>query len=164
MRITGADGSSAVRDVDDGVQRVVVDVDQLQRVAGRIPVLGNDERHLLALEADLVGGQHRLHVVGQRRHPGQPLLGQVRAGHHRLDLRMRKGRSHIDAGDAGVRVRRAQDGQMQHARQGDVVDVGAAAADESRVLLAQHPAVAARLLVVVGQYLLATVDGTRWWS
>ena len=144
-------------DVHHGVQRVVLDVDQLQRVAGRIPVLGNDERHLLALEAHLVGGQHGLHVVGQRRHPGQTLLGQVGAGHHRLDLRMCLRGSHIDADDAGVRVRRAQDRQVQHPRQRDVVDVAAAAPDEPGILLAQHPAVAARLLVVVGG-----VFGRRW--
>ncbi|COY21808.1 Uncharacterised protein [Mycobacterium tuberculosis] len=58
--------------------------------------------------------------------------------------------SHIDAHDAGMRIRRTQDGQMQHARQRDVVDVGSAPADESRVLFAHHPAVPARLLSVVG--------------
>ena len=128
--------------IDDRVKRVVVDVDQLERVARRVPVFGDDERHLLALEAHLVGGQHGLHVVGQRRHPGQALLGQVGAGDDRFDLRMCLGRSHIDADDAGVRIRRAQDRQVQHARQRDVVDVVAAAPDESRVLFAQHPAVA----------------------
>ena len=38
---------------------------------------------------------------------------------------------------------------MQHPGQLDVVEVAALAADEPRVLLAQHPAVADRLLVVV---------------
>ncbi len=38
---------------------------------------------------------------------------------------------------------------MQHAGQLDVVDVPAAPAHEARVLLAQHPAVPDRLLVVV---------------
>ena len=54
-----------------GGQDVVLDVDQLERVARRVAVLGDDERDLLALEAHLVGGQHGLDVVGQRRHPGQ---------------------------------------------------------------------------------------------
>ena len=58
--------------VDHRSQRLVLDVDQLERVAGRVAVLGDDERDLLALEAHLVGGQHGLHVVGQRRHPRQP--------------------------------------------------------------------------------------------
>ncbi len=46
--------------------------------------------------------------------------------------------------------RRAQDRQVQHALELDVVDVVAHAAHEARVLLAQHPAVADGVLVVVG--------------
>ena len=100
-----------LRGVDDRIEHVVLDVDQLQRVARRVAVLGDDERHLLALETHLVGGQHRLHVVGQRRHPGQTLLGQVGTGDHRLDLRMCLCGSDIDADDAGVR-----DGERRIAR------------------------------------------------
>jgi hypothetical protein len=138
-------------DVDDGVERFVVDVDQFQRVARRVVVLGDDERHLLALEPDLVGGQDGLHVVGQRRHPGEALLGQVGTGHHGLDLRMCLGRRHIDSDDLGVRVRRTQDRKVQHAGQADVVDVVALTADEPRILLAQHATVPAWLLVVVDE-------------
>ena len=53
-------------------------------------------------------------------------------------------------------IGRAQDRQVQHALELHVVDVAAPAADEARVLLAQHPAVADRLLVVV----LERGDGT----
>ncbi len=77
-RITGASGARARAYVDDRGQHLVVDVDQLEGVAGGVPVLGDDEGDLLALEADLVGGQHGLHVVGQGRHPGQALLGEHR--------------------------------------------------------------------------------------
>ena len=79
--------------IDDRLQDLVLDIDQLQRVARRVAVLGNDEGHLLTLEADLVGGEHGLDVVGERGHPGQTLLGQVRPRHHGLDLRMRQGRA-----------------------------------------------------------------------
>ena len=89
--------------VDDRVEDVVLDLDQLQRVPGRVTVLGHDEGHLLALEADLVGGQHRLHVVGQGRHPGQTLLRQGGARHDRLDLGMGFRRAGIHADDPGVR-------------------------------------------------------------
>ncbi len=64
---------------------------------------------------------------------------------------MRLCRSGIDADDARVRIRRAQDRQVQHAGQLHVVDVGAFASDEPGILLAEHPAMAARLLVVVSQ-------------
>ena len=40
---------------------------------------------------------------------------------------------------------------MQHAGQLHIIDVGASASDEPGILLAQHPAVAAWLLIVVGQ-------------
>ena len=133
-----------------GWQHVVLDVDQLERVPGRVAVLGDDEGDLLALEADPVGGQHGLHVVGQRRHPGEALLGQVGAGDDGLHLGMGLGGADVDADDVRVRDRRAQDREVQHARQLEVVDVPAHAADEARVLLAQHPAVADGVLVVVG--------------
>ena len=71
-RMTGAPGSMALRASMTPASGLVLDVDQLERVAGRVAVLGDDERDLLALEADLVGGEHGLHVVGERRHPGQP--------------------------------------------------------------------------------------------
>ena len=143
-------GVERLAGVDDRVQRFVVDVDEFQRVPGGVAVLGDDERHLLALEPHPVGGEHGLHVVGQGRHPGQPLFRQIGAGHHGLDLRMCLRRRDIDAVDLRVGVRRTQDRQVQHAAQIDVVDVVAAAPDEARVLLAEHPAVAARLLIVVG--------------
>ena len=78
-RITGASGSSALAGVDDRGQQLVLDVDQLERVAGRVAVVGDHERDLLALEAHLVGGQHGLRVVRERRHPGQPLRLEVLA-------------------------------------------------------------------------------------
>ena len=68
----------------------------------------------------------------------------------------------VDADDPGVRDRRTQDREVQHAGQLDVVDVPAHAADEARVLLAEHPAVADGRLVVVD--LLEVFAGVAWWS
>ena len=90
--------------VDDRRQRLVFDVDQFERVAGGVAVLGDDERDLLALEAHLVGGQHRLGVVGERRHPGQAETRQGLAGDDGLDLRVRLGGAGVDRDDPGVRV------------------------------------------------------------
>ena len=47
----------------DSGKDLVVDVDQLERVLGDVPVRGDHGRHLLALVADLVGGQHGLCVA-----------------------------------------------------------------------------------------------------
>ena len=52
----------------------------------------------------------------------------------------------VDRDDPGVGVRAAQDRAVQHARQVHVVDVGALAADEPHVLLAQHAAEPHRVL------------------
>ena len=59
--------------VDHRRQRLVLDADELQGVAGRVAVLGDHERDLLALVADLVGGQHGLHVAwtGSASRPGR---------------------------------------------------------------------------------------------
>ena len=59
--------------VDDRGQRLVLDVDQAERVVGRVLVGRDHEGDLLALETDLVPGEHRLGVVGDRRHPGEQI-------------------------------------------------------------------------------------------
>jgi hypothetical protein len=123
-----------------GVQRFVLDVDQLDRVARRVVVLGDHERDLLPLEAHLVGGEHGLGVHRQRRHPGEAQARERLAGDHRLDLGVGLGGRGVDGDDAGVRERAAQHGPVQHAGQVDVVDVAALAAYEAGVLLALHPA------------------------
>ncbi len=130
--------------VDDRRQRLVLDFDQLERVPRRVAVFGDHEGHLLALEPDLVGGQHRLGVVRQRGHPGQVETGQRLAGDDRLHLRVCLGCTGVDGHDPGMGVRAVQDRAVQHAGQAHIVDVGAPAADEARVLLAGHPAEAHR--------------------
>ena len=128
--------------VDDRLEHVVLDVDQLERVPGGIPVLGDDEGDLLALEPDLVRGQHRLDVAREGRHPREAALGEHRAGDDGLDLRVRLGGGGVDADQPGVGHRRAEHGEVEHPRQLDVVAVAALAAHEPLVLLAEHPAVA----------------------
>ena len=141
-------GVEGVTNVDHRIERLVLDVDQLQCVARRVAVLGDDEGDLLVLEADLVGGEDRLHVVGQCRHPGEILRGEVLAGDHGFDLRVCFRGGLVDADDAGVGHRRPEDRHVQHAGQFDVVAVLAEAAHEARVLLAEHAAEAGRLVVV----------------
>jgi hypothetical protein len=132
--------------VDHGGQRLVLDVDQLQRVVGRVLVGRDHERDLLALEAHLVAGQHGLRVVGDRRHPREPERLQVLGGDDRRDVRVRERARRVDRDDLRVRVRGAQHLAVHHPRQLDVVEVGALAADEARVLLALEAAEADRPL------------------
>ena len=149
--LVGADhrgaGVEGPRGVDHRVQWLVLHLDERQGVAGGIAVVGDDEGDLLPLEADLVGGQHGLGVLGQGGHPGPAEPGEGLAGDHGVDLRVRLRGAGVDGGDAGVGQRAAQDRAVQHAGQHDVVDVLAPAPDETGVLLALHRPVAARGLV-----------------
>jgi hypothetical protein len=70
---------------DDHRQRLVVDVDQLERVVRDVRVFGDDARHLLALHAHLVGREHGLRVAGEGRHPREVVLGEDLSGHDHDD-------------------------------------------------------------------------------
>jgi hypothetical protein len=143
-----ADEGGALRErlgrVDDHGERLVVDDDRLARVLGDVGVVGDDGGDLLALEAHLVGGQHRLGVVAQGGHPREVAGRHHLAGEHQPDARDVPGLARVDGADPGVGDRAAQDLHVQHAGQHDVVDVVAAAADEAVVLDASaagaHPA------------------------
>ena len=136
--------------VDDRRQYVVLDLDQFEGVAGRIAVFGDDERHLLALKAHLVGDENGLNVHRQGRRPGQAECLQVAAGDHGEHLGVREGLGRVDRDQPGVGDGSAQNGTVQHAGQHDVVDVVALAAHEARVFLALHAAVADGPIVVAG--------------
>jgi len=126
--------------VDHRGEGLVLDVDEREGVIGRVLVGGDDERDLLALEADLVARQHRLRVVGDRRHPGQPEGFEVLGGDHGGDVGLREGARGVDRNDLGVGEGAPQDCSVEHARELDVVQVGALPADEARILLALEPA------------------------
>ena len=132
--------------VDDRRQRLVLDVDQLERVVRRVLVGRDHERDLLALEADLVAREHGLRVVGDRRHPREPERLEVLRGDDGGDVRVRERLRGVDRDDARVRVRAAQHRPVDHPGQPDVVEVGALAADEARVLLALQATEADRTL------------------
>ena len=122
--------------VDDDRQRLVVDEHGSDAVGGRIAGGGDDRRDLLRLVHDGVHRQHHLHVAGQRRHPVQLVSLEVLAGDHRGDARDLQCLAGVDRLDRRVRVRTAHDVEPELARQVDVLDVLALAADEARVLLA----------------------------
>ena len=134
--------------VDHRLERLVLDVDQLERVAGRVVVVGDDERDLLALEAHLVGREHRL-----RGRPTSSASTPSRAPRGRAPVMtawtrgQRQRRRGVDRDDPGVGERAAQDRAVEHPGQRDVVEVAALAADEPRVLLAPQPAEADRACV-----------------
>ncbi len=135
-------------------QFLVLDLDQLDGVGGDVAVVGDDHRHLLHLEVDLLVGQHRLHVAGQGRHPVQLQRLQVVGGEHRVHAGQRQGALLVDGLDAGVGVGAAHDVHEQHAGHLDVVDVVALALDEARVFLALAGAADALELVLALEFVL----------
>ena len=139
-------GVERLAGVHDRGQRLVLDVDQRERVVRRVLVRRDHERDLLALEAHLVACEHRLRVVGDRRHPGEPERLEVLGGDDGRDVRVGERPRGVDRDDARVRERAPQHGAVHHSRQADVVEVRALAADEPRILLALQPAEADRAL------------------
>jgi len=64
--------------------------------AGDVGALGDDRGDLLALEADLVGGQDGLRVARQGRHPRQVVLRHQVARHHGDHAGQRRGAARVD--------------------------------------------------------------------
>ncbi|SCD60345.1 hypothetical protein GA0115245_11005 [Streptomyces sp. di188] len=124
-------------------QRLVLDLDRLQRVRRRVPVAGHDDRHRVTRVAHLVHGERRMvrvhHVLGhrprarQRSHPLREIASRER-GHHAREF---QGVGDVDALDARVRHGAAQDRQVQHPGGLDVVGPVRLAGEQPRVLLAQ---------------------------
>jgi len=134
--------------VDEDRQRLVLDLDELDRVGRDVALLGDDEGDLLVLEQHLLLGEHRLHVAGERRHVVQIEGFEIRRGEHRDDAGQRLGLGGVDLPDAGVAVGRAHEVAVQQAERLHVVHVVALALDEADILDAL--ALAAHALEAVG--------------
>jgi hypothetical protein len=134
-------------DVDDDRQRLVLDVHLLRRVDDRVLVHADDHRDPLADVADLAArqrpalGRRDLHAGRRPRHrQRRQQVGHVLADVDRPDTAVRQRSRGVDRDDPRVCLGRAHDRGVQHAVQGDVVDVLRAAADQARVLLAAQRA------------------------
>ena len=107
-------------------QRLVDDVDALERVAGDVRVVADHERDGLADVADDVARDRRLQIAVRARRRGDA----VRDDRVRRHVRRREDRVHagkveraldIDRDQPRVRVRRPQDDGVEHAGHADVV-------------------------------------------
>ena len=134
-----------VLQVDDGLERLVVDDHRADGVGRPVAAVGHDHRDDVAHVARLVDRDRVvlrvLHVVGDRPgagHRRDPGVLQVGAGEHGLDAGEGQRVRGVDAGDAGVGVRAAHHPQPAGPRDDEVVDEAALAGEERRVLLAHH--------------------------
>ena len=122
--------------VRHGREGLVADLDEFRGVFGQVPVGGDDHGHGLADEPGPAG---RARVVGHRRldrqREGAQFGGHVVGaddGHHAGGVPRGRG---VDAVDARVRMRAADDRRGQRARQGiQVVEEAALAAEQRGVL------------------------------
>ena len=102
--------------IDHDRERLVFDHDLVDAVVGRVAVGGDDEGDFLILEQHLAVGQHHLHVAGERRHPGEVDGLQRLGGDHRQHARHLQRLGVVDLLDARMRMRRADEIAVQHAR------------------------------------------------
>ena len=134
-------------DVDDGVERLVVDDDELGAVLGCGFALGDDERDGLTCEDDLLARERLGRPVGAGRRERE-----VRGQEHGHDTRGGQSRVLVHASDARVRLGRENGSRVQQAvdvavgriprRAGDLVrcvDAWARDADEVRSRAAPLP-------------------------
>ncbi len=119
-------------------QRLVLDLDQVERVVGRVDVLGHHRGHRDAGRVHGVLGQDRMgrhaHVGHQPIHRHRGEVGGVLSGHHQQHARRAPRRLDVEARDAGVRVRGAEQGHVDAAWRPHVVHVGARAGEEPVIL------------------------------
>ena len=133
--------------VHDG-QLLVVDLDQVGRLARRPLVLRHDRRHRLADEAHPLGTErvpldalrpHGRRVVGL--HDRVHVVGDFLPGDHVDDPGHGLGGLRVHAPDAGVGVGTPDDGQVEHPVELDVADEGALARCELPVVQRRHAVV-----------------------
>ena len=152
---------------DQGIEDLVVDVDPLERILGHIGVLGQHHRDRVADETRPVGRHQRPLgdlvvrdvVVGDQVPSHARDLGAVEHRDHARHLERARA---VDAPDQGVRVRAAHEGEVQGVRRlGNVVDVGAPAAQQALVLDPRNRLPDVAELVVHGRFVFKFAAADR---
>ena len=113
--------------------------DGLGAVGRAVGIVGDDDGHRLADVAhDRLGDRlvmvraHRRRGC-ERRHAGRA-LGQIARGEHGDDAGQPSRAARVDRANAGVGVRAAHDGGVEHALDADVVHVAAAPGEKTTIL------------------------------
>jgi hypothetical protein len=135
LRCTVADGGDLV---DHCGQRLVVDVDQINRVVGFGKRLRDHQRHAFADEAHAIDRNDvAVRNLRSRQHPvgsdGADLAVKILPRQSEPDSRRGASRAEVDISDIGMGVRRSQDRGVEHAGQLDVVDISALAGQEPKI-------------------------------
>ena len=158
----GRAGIERVARIRDRRDRLVLDLDELRRVARELARLGDDGDDRLADVAHLAHRERKVLQVrsGHRRDLEERIgqRGDLLAGQRPVDAGDLLGLRDVDRRDVRMRVRRAHEVDVAHAVALDVVDEDALALDEPPVLLARD----ALALVLLGRRLdLDLLGGDR---
>ena len=145
----GGAGGQGIRGGGDRGKRLVIDLDQLGRVARQVMGPGDDESDIVADQPHPVLAERQVRRGEHRRAVG--LVARHRAGDAaepgRLDIGMGIDREHagggrggggVDRADPGMGVRRAQHVAIGLAGAVEVVAVAPAAAQQARVFPTRH--------------------------
>ncbi len=108
----------AVDRIGERVQRFILDLDEVERLAGGQLVAGHDERDRIADESDAVEGQGVL-VLADRQNAIRNR--QVAPGEDQMNTGHRPRARRIDRLDARMGDWRAEQTRVQHPRQHDIV-------------------------------------------
>jgi hypothetical protein len=132
-------------EVPSRLEDIHVEDDVIECVLGDVATRRHDHRHRLTHMADLVLRERNLgcqveHETGNRgrrneQGPRLPIVAEVGRRVDGEDPLATEGRGHIDGGDAGVRVRTAEKGDVEHPLELDVVDEQGPAGQKPRVLI-----------------------------
>ena len=111
--------------VDDGGQRVVLDLDEVRGVLTLVGQLGEYDGDRVADEPDDLGGQQRAHHgrVVHRQHRGQRGQAQIGGRQHRNHPGGGPGSRAVEGQDPGVRDRGPDEGQVQRALEPGVHEI-----------------------------------------
>ena len=139
-------GLTRAVDIGDDGKVLVVDLDQLQRILGDRPALGNDCNHRLPGPDHAVERQRQLRCRGhalemvERAGPGRADLCEIVTGRNEMHAFERARLLDIDGDDLRMRMRAAQERGMQHPRQPEVADIAPAPGEQPLGVRARHGA------------------------
>jgi hypothetical protein len=131
-------GFERLLDVEHRRQRLVVDPDLRQRLESLALAVCDHRDDRLALVADLVDRERRLVVLAevQEAQKRVEVPRHVGAADHAPDAGRALGRARVDAADAGMVARAAQDLEVEEARELVVVEIGRRSGDVADHVLA----------------------------
>src|SRR6188472_1898578 len=129
--------------IEDNLLIFVLDIDQLDRVAGSLGAPSYDHRNNFACEVDLVDSDRvvlRDVVLGRERPATRHwahIVGKISSGEYRNHTGCGLRLGHINRGDLRVRNRASHHAEEQHAGHGEIVGESSPTGNQPLILFAE---------------------------